>query len=109
MRAAAELDDSAEKHPVTPGVLLPAREQLGDLLLELGRPADALTEYEAAMQRAPRRLAGLYGAARAAKLAGDMPKASRYFGELAELTKTSDGARAEVKEARAFATATAEK
>ena len=61
------------------------------------------------MQRAPRRLAGLYGAARAAKLAGDMPKASRYFGELAELTKTSDGARAEVKEARAFATATAEK
>ena len=51
----------------------------------------------------------LYGAARAAKLAGDMPKASRYFGELAELTKTSDGARAEVKEARAFATATAEK
>jgi tetratricopeptide (TPR) repeat protein len=109
MRAAAELDDSAEKHPVTPGALLPAREQLGELLLELNRPADALAEYEAAMQRAPRRLAGLYGAASAARKAGDMPKASRYFGELAELTKTGDGTRAEIKEARAFTTATAEK
>ena len=107
MRAAADLDDSAEKHPVTPGALLPAREQLGELLLELGRPADALAEYEAAMQRAPRRLAGLYGAGRAARSAGDMPKASRYFAELAELSKASDGTRAEVKEAKAFATATA--
>ena len=109
MRGAADLDDSAEKHPVTPGALLPAREQLGELLLELNRPADALTEYEAAMQRAPRRLAGLYGAGRAARGAGDLLKTSRYFGELAELTKASDGTRAEIKEARAFATATAAK
>ena len=47
MRAAAELEDSTYKHPVTPGQLAPARELLGDLLLELQRPAEALAEYEA--------------------------------------------------------------
>jgi tetratricopeptide (TPR) repeat protein len=64
MRAAADLDDSSEKHPVTPGALLPAREQLGELLLELGKPTEALAQFEASLKRAPRRLAGLYGAAR---------------------------------------------
>ena len=107
MRAAADLDDSAEKHPVTPGAVLPAREQLGELLVELGRPAEALAEYEASLKRAPRRLAGLYGAARSARLAGDPASAGRYYAELRALTAASDGARAEVKEARDFATATA--
>lgn len=105
MRAAAELDDATEKHPVTPGAILPAREQLGELLLELNQPAAALTEFEASLKRAPRRLVGLYGAARSAKLAGDSAKANRYFAELADVTKASDGSRAEVKEAR---TATAQ-
>ena len=109
MRAAADLDDSAEKHPVTPGAVLPAREQLGELLLELGQPAEALGQFEASLQRAPKRLGGLYGAARSARLAGDAAKASRYYAELRDLTKASDGARAEVKEARAFQTATAER
>jgi tetratricopeptide (TPR) repeat protein len=107
MRAAADLDDATEKHPVTPGAVLPAREQLGELLLELGRPAEALAQFEQSLQRAPKRLAGLYGAARSARLAGDTAKASRYFAELRDLTKASDGARAEVKEARAFEAATA--
>ena len=102
MRAAAGLDDATEKNPVTPGAILPAREQLGELLLELGRPADALTEYETSLKRAPRRLAGLFGAARAAKLAGDRTKARSYYALVVELTKNSDGTRAEVKEARAF-------
>lgn len=109
MRAAAELDDSTEKHPVTPGSLLPAREQLGELMLELGRPAEALVAFEASLKRAPKRLAGLYGAARSAKLAGDSEKAGRYYAQLLEQTKGSDGSRAEVKEARAFATQTAER
>lgn len=103
MRAAADLDDAAEKHPVTPGAILPAREQLGDLLLEHGRPSEALTEYEAALKRAPRRLAGLYGAAHAAKLAGAMTKAKTYYSQLIELTKTGDASRTEVEEARSFA------
>jgi predicted Zn-dependent protease len=100
MRAAADLDDATEKHPVTPGAILPAREQLGEMLLELDRPAEALAAYEASLKRAPRRLVGLYGAARAAKSAGDATKVSRYYAELVEVTKASDGARAEIKEAR---------
>jgi Tfp pilus assembly protein PilF len=103
MRAAADLDDATEKNPVTPGAILPAREQLGELLLAIGRPADALKEYEASLQRAPRRLAGLYGAAQAAKLAGDAEKANRYYAELVDVTAKSDGTRAEVKSARIFA------
>jgi predicted Zn-dependent protease len=101
MRAVADLDDATEKHPVTPGAVLPAREQLGDLLLELGRPAEAMREFEAALSRAPRRLAGLYGAARAAKLAGNASAASRYYAELLDVAGKGDGARAEVREAKA--------
>lgn len=102
MRAAADLDDATEKHPVTPGAILPAREQLGELLLELGQPGEALAAYETSLGRAPRRLAGLYGAARAAKLAGDATKAHDYFMQIIEQTKNGDGARAEVREARKF-------
>lgn len=100
MRAAADLDDATEKHPVTPGAILPAREQLGEMLLELGRPAEALVAYEGSLKRAPKRLVGLYGAARSARLAGDSTKAGRYYAELLDVTKASDGARAEIKEAR---------
>ena len=102
MRAAADLDDATEKHPVTPGAILPAREQLGELLLELGRPSEALAEFEAALKRAPRRLAGLYGAARAAQRAGNAARPRVYYGEIVEMTKGSDGRRPEVKEARAL-------
>jgi tetratricopeptide (TPR) repeat protein len=103
MRSAADLDDATEKHPVTPGAILPAREELGELLLTLGRPADALKEYEASLEHSPRRLAGLYGAAQAAKLAGNTEKAGRYYAELAHMTEKSDGARPEVKSARMLA------
>ena len=100
MAAAADRDDATEKHPVTPGSILPAREQLGELLLELGRPRDALAAYEGSLKRAPKRLVSLYGAARAARLAGDSAKAARYFAELADMTKESDGGRPEIAEAR---------
>lgn len=102
MRAAADLDDATDKHPVTPGAILPAREQLGELLLELKRPAEALQEYQASLERAPRRLAGLYGAARAAKLAGNAKEASRYYAELLAVAGKGDGSRAEIREAKAY-------
>jgi hypothetical protein len=102
MRAAAELDDATEKNPVTPGSILPAREQLGELLLALGRPGEALNEYEASLQRAPRRLAGIYGAAQSARSAGDKAKATRYFVELVKITENGNAARPEVKTARLF-------
>lgn len=109
MRATAARDDASEKHPVTPGAILPAREQLGEMLLEIGRPAEALVEYETSLKRAPKRLAGVYGAARSARLAGDVGKSSRYYAELVELTKDGDAARAEIKEAREFAARSAQR
>ena len=85
MRSAADLDDVTETLPVTPGSILPAREQLGELLLLLRRPGRALTEYEASLARAPRRLAGVAGAAQAAKQSGNAEKAKRYRAELVDL------------------------
>jgi len=102
MRAAADLDDATDKHPVTPGAILPAREQFGELLLELKRPAEALREYQASLERAPRRLAGLYGAARAAKLAGNDSEARRFYTELLTVAGKGGGDRAEVREARSY-------
>jgi tetratricopeptide (TPR) repeat protein len=71
LRAAADHEDQTEKHAVTPGPLMPARELLGDLLMELGQPAEALSQYEASMAKEPNRFRGLYGAGLAAEKAGD--------------------------------------
>jgi tetratricopeptide (TPR) repeat protein len=100
MQGAATLDDAVEKHPVTPGAILPAREQLGELLLDLGRPAEALLEFEASLTRAPLRLNGLSGAARAASLAGDQARAREYYVRLVQLTMNGDTDRTEIQEAR---------
>src|SRR5207245_10725267 len=71
MRSAADLESSMAKHPITPGAVLPAAELLGDLLLELNRPAGALLAYENSLHNAPERFNSLAGAARAADLYGD--------------------------------------
>ena len=102
MSAAAELDDATEKHPVTPGGVLPAREQLGELLLELKRPLAALQAFEASLRHAPNRFNGLYGAARAAKLAADQKRAKTYYGKLVTLCRQADSIRPEIEEAKAF-------
>lgn len=86
------MDDAKEKHPVTPGAILPAREQLGD-------PKAALSEFEASLARAPRRFAGLYGAAHAAMLAGEATKARTYYAQLLELAPNGDSGREELREA----------
>jgi tetratricopeptide (TPR) repeat protein len=85
LRSAADLEDSTDKHPVTPGSLLPAREQLADLLLELKRPADALAEYEASLRVAPGRFNSYRGAALAAAKAGDRDKAREMQDRLSAL------------------------
>jgi tetratricopeptide (TPR) repeat protein len=102
MRSAADLEDSTEKHPVTPGAILPARELLGDLLLELNRPSEALTEYERSLTNSPNRLNGLYGAGRAAQLAGDRLKARRYYQKVAGICARGNAGRSELQLARTF-------
>jgi len=102
LRSAATLEDSTDKHPVTPGAILPAHEQLGDLLTELGKPGEALVEYRATLAASPNRLNAVYGAARAARLAGDASEARAGYSKLIELCGKGDGAREQLSEARAF-------
>ena len=102
MRAAADLDDATDKHPVTPGAILPAREMLGELLLELKQPQAALQEFETSLLRAPNRFNGLYGAARAARLAVDQRRAKTYYGKLMALCRLAESVRPEIEEAKAF-------
>ena len=102
MRAAADAEDATDKHPVTPGVVRPARELLADMLLELEKPAEALPEFEAVLKGAPNRFNALSGAARAASLAGNKPKASEYYAKLVEICAPADTERSELTEAKAF-------
>jgi hypothetical protein len=102
LRAAADAEDATDKAPISPGPLAPARELLGEMLLEAGKPADALVAFEATMKKEPGRFRGAYGAARAAEAAGDRTKARQYYTTLLEIAKTADGARPEVDRARAF-------
>jgi tetratricopeptide (TPR) repeat protein len=101
MRSAADIEDKSEKHPVSPGRLIPARELLGDMLLESGRPADALVEYEASQIRDPKRFRGYWGAGQAAAQAGSKEKAQFYFGHLVELAGSGDP-RPETAKAREY-------
>ena len=81
LRSAAEQEDGLEKRPVTPGPIIPAREQLGELLLELNQGGAALREFEASLANAPRRRGALLGAARAAEMSGDPMLAAKYKNE----------------------------
>ena len=102
MRAAADLEDRNEKHIVTPGRIVPARELLGDMLFEAGQPALALKEYEASQEREPNRFRGLYGAARSAEAAGDRAKAAAYYAKLTALARNADSPRPELARAKAY-------
>jgi tetratricopeptide (TPR) repeat protein len=102
MRAAADLDDATDKHPVTPGAILPAREQLGELLLETKQSLAALKEFETSLLSAPNRFNGLYGAARAARLAADQQKAKNYYEKLVAVSRDAGSVRPEIAEAKAF-------
>lgn len=90
MIQAAKLEDATEKNPVTPGTLLPAREMLGDLLLEMNRPKDALIQYELSLKNSPNRLNTLYGAGKSAELLGNLHKAKFYFGVIIKNNKSSE-------------------
>jgi hypothetical protein len=103
MRAAADLEDHNEKHIVTPGRIVPARELLGDMLVELKQPDAALKEYEASQLREPNRFRNYLGSARAAELAGDRAKAAAYYQKLLALAKDADPPRPELEGAKKLA------
>jgi hypothetical protein len=105
LRAAADHEDAVDKHPVTPGTLLPVREILADLLLENGAAAEALREYKAVLRIAPRRFNATFGAARAAGKAGDAREARAYAVQLLEIAKDADTVRPEVVWARSYVAA----
>lgn len=102
MIASAEMEDATEKHPVTPGEIIPARELLGDLYMKMGDPAKALEAYQINIKRHPGRFNGIYGAALAAKKLGNTKVAAQYFQQLKDLSKPTGKERFELKEAEAF-------
>jgi hypothetical protein len=103
LRKAADREDATEKHVVTPGPIVPAREVLAEILLTAAKkPADALKEYEAVLGKEPNRYRAVTGAMYAARQAGDRAKARRYAGELLKLGARSDSARYSLSQARAI-------
>jgi tetratricopeptide (TPR) repeat protein len=103
LRATAVREDATEKNAVTPGPLAPARELLGEMLLELKQPAAALVEFQAVMKKEPRRFRAVYGAARAAQLSGNAALARTNFTQLITICQRADQpGRAEITEAREY-------
>jgi hypothetical protein len=102
MRSAADHEDRTDKHNVTPGVILPARELLGEMLLEMKQPAQAMVEFEATLRTAPNRFNALAGAARAAKLSGDNEKARTYYAKLLAICDHADGDRSALQDAQSL-------
>ena len=102
MRAAADHEDTTDKHPVTPGALVPARELQGEMLLGAKQAGPALEAFEAALRVAPERFNALAGAARAAEQAGNREKASAYYAKLLRNCDQADGDRPELRDAKVF-------
>jgi hypothetical protein len=104
VRSAADLEATMDKHPVTPSSVLPVRELLADLLLELNQPAAALIEYRATLSSNPNRFRSLLGEARAAKQTGDPTTAHDAYRKLLALSKPMGPERPELIEAKSYLT-----
>ena len=104
VRAAADLEATMDKHPVTPSSVLPTRELLADLLLELNQPDAALAEYKEMLRTDPNRFRSILGEARAAKQLGDAAAAHDAYQKLVSLSKPTTAERPELAEAKAYLT-----
>jgi len=93
--AAADLEDLTQKHPVTPGAVLPARELLGDLLLALNRPIEAARAYEQTLRQTPGRVRSIFGLGKASQQADDLATARRAYQQYLKLMAHADGDRPE--------------
>ncbi len=100
MKLATKLEDGTEKSAVTPGPLAPARELLGEMMLQMNEPAQALEQFEATLKKEPGRFRALNGAAHAAQLSGNRDASQRHFRELLKVCSHADKpGRSELKEA----------
>ena len=102
MNIAADLEDKTEKSPVTPGEVLPTKELLGDMLLELNKPSEALDAYEADLKNHPNRFNGLYGAGLSGARSGNVEKATYYFQRLNNMANSPYANRPELEKARLY-------
>ena len=102
IREAADHEDGTEKSAVTPGPIIPAREQLADMLMESKQPRLALAEFEKALDKEPNRLRSLYGAARAAEAIKEKEKAKKYYQQLLAVATNPQGTHPEVKHATMY-------
>lgn len=102
MQLAADMEDKTEKHPVTPCEVIPARELLADMLLQMNNPAKALEAYEADLQKQPNRFNAIYGAGVAAQKLGDTQKAKTYFQQLLQVAGKVRSNRVEIKNSKQF-------
>jgi tetratricopeptide (TPR) repeat protein len=100
LAAAADAEDATDKSAVTPGPLAPARELLGSMLLEAGRPKEALVAFEATIKKEPNRFLALYGAGQAAEQAGDRTQARQYYRQLVAICEGAPATRPELTHAR---------
>jgi tetratricopeptide (TPR) repeat protein len=93
MKESADLEEKTEKNPVSPGELLPARELLGDMYLEMKMPKEALAEYQKSLDSRPNRFNTLYGAGKAAEALNDREVATNYYAQLIALQGDSPSKR----------------
>ena len=101
MREAADMEEASDKHPVTPGNVVTSRQLLAEMLMEAGKPAEALDEFRRSLARDPNRYHAIAGAAHAALAVGDKAAAQKYFEQLLAIAANADTRRAELAEARA--------
>ena len=102
MTMAADKEDATDKLPVTPGEIIPARELLGDMLLQMGKTGQALQAYEADLKKQLNRFNGLYGAARADELSNNPDKAILYYQQLVTIAGPGSQDRPELEKARQY-------
>jgi tetratricopeptide (TPR) repeat protein len=102
MNEAANLEDNTQKHPVTPGEVIPARESLGDMLLQMNKPDKALEAYEEDLKKRPNRFNGVYGAALASERSGNLQKANTYYEQLIQISNGTNSDRPEIQKAKLF-------
>lgn len=106
MNVAVDLEDKTEKHPVTPGEVIPAKELLGDMLLEMNKADKALEAYEGSLKTHPNRFNALYGAGLACQRTNNVERAKYYYQQLTGIVNSTGSNRPELEVAKLFLTQT---